>query len=557
MNQKWWQDAIVYQIYPRSFYDTDGDGIGDIPGIIQKLDYIKALGCNVIWLCPIYQSPMKDNGYDIADYYKIDPRFGTNEDVYRLIDEAKKRNIKIIMDLVINHCSSEHEWFKAALKDPLGPYGKYFIIKEGKDGAPPNNWRSIFGGSVWEKIPGTDLYYFHTFAKEQPDLNWETKELREELYKMVNWWLDKGLGGFRVDAITYIKKDHAFPSAPANGPDGLTNANPYSQNYPGIGTFLSELRDRCFKPHNCMTVAEAPGVPADELVNYIGENGYFSMIFDFSYADIDVIPGGDWHQRRLFTAKEFRDTVFETQLNLQKAGWGANYLENHDQPRSLNKYLPEGGINYHSATMLGTFYFFLRGTPYIYQGEELGMVNANWESIDHLDDIQTKDQYRRALAAGLTAEEAMSMVNRRSRDNSRTPFPWTGGLNAGFTEGTPWLPLAGGHLAVNAETEGNDPKSVLSYYKKMIALRKDAKWRDALILGDFKPCLTEYDTIAAYLREYNRQQILILCNFSEKETLVKTDFTADEILLSNYNELQMEANGIRLKPWQAVVFSVE
>ncbi len=525
------KEWTVYQIYPKSFCDGDGDGIGDIKGITSKLSYIKDLGCDAIWICPVYKSPMKDNGYDVSDYYSVDPVFGTNDDLFELIKKAKEKDIEIIMDLVVNHCSSEHEWFKKFLQNPNSKYRDYFIVKEGK--TPPNNWRSIFGGSVWEKVYGTDLYYYHTFSKEQPDLNWESKELREEVYKMINFWLSKGIAGFRVDAITHIKKDLSFKDKTPDGADNL--ANPHMENYSGIGEFLSELRDRCFK--NCMTVAEAPGVTGEALREYIGENGYFSMIFDFSYADMDVASHGNWYQKRHFTKKELRDEVFKTQLNLNKYGWGANYLENHDQPRSPNKYLDV--INYHSVTALGVFWFLLRGTPFIYQGQELGSVNAKWNSLSEFDDLQTKDQYQRAVKSGMSPKEAFKTVSARSRDNSRTPFLWDNDKNHGFTEGTPWL-----KFNENSPSAENNP--VLSFYKEMISLRK--KEKEILIYGDFKPHLTQYDEIFCYVREKDNKKITVVCNFGDSEKSIELE--VNEILLDNYKEYKENV----LKPYQAIVF---
>lgn len=529
--EKWWKESTVYQIYPKSFCDSDGDGIGDIKGITEKLDYINKLGCDVIWLCPVYKSPMKDNGYDVSDYYSIDPVFGTNDDLFELIEKAGKKGIKIIMDLVVNHCSSEHKWFKEFLKNPHSKYRDYFIVKESK--TVPNNWRSVFGGSVWEKIKGTDLYYYHTFAKEQPDLNWECKALREEVYEMINWWLEKGIAGFRVDAITHIKKDLAFKDKVPDGADNL--ASPHMENYNGIDKFLNELKARCFE--NCMTVAEAPGVTGEALKEYIGDNGYFSMIFDFSYADMDVASHGNWYQKRNFTKKEFRDEVFKTHLNLSKYGWGANYLENHDQPRSPNKYLDV--INYHSVTALGVFWFFLRGTPFIYQGQELGSVNTHWNSIDEFDDLQTKDQYKRALSSGMSEREAFETVSARSRDNSRTPFLWDNSKNHGFTEGISWLKF-------NENSKSIVDNPVLNFYKEMISLRKREK--EVLIHGDFEPRLTEYDEIFCYEREKDNKKITVICNFSDSEKNLPLDIK--EILLNNYEEYEENI----LKPFQAIVY---
>ncbi len=529
--KNWWKESTVYQIYPKSFCDHDGDGVGDIRGITEKLWYIEDLGCDVIWLCPVCKSPMKDNGYDVSDYYNINPLFGTNEDFFELIEKANQKGIKIIMDLVVNHCSNEHEWFKEFLKNPDSKYRNYFIVKESK--TLPNNWRSIFGGSVWEKIEGTDLYYYHTFAKEQPDLNWECEELREEVYKMINCWLEKGVAGFRVDAITHIKKDLTFKDKTPDGADNL--ANPKMENHKGIDKFLKELRERCFK--NCMTVAEAPGVEGESLGEYIGENGYFSMIFDFTYADMDVASHGNWYQKRHFTAKEFRDEVFKTQLNLNKYGWGANYLENHDQPRSPDKYL--NVINYHSVTALGVFWMFLRGTPFIYQGQELGSINALWNSLDEFDDLQTKDQYERAIKSGLSEQEAFKIISARSRDNSRTPFLWDKSEKHGFTEGTPWL-----KFNENSKTAEDNP--ILNFYKEMIALRK--KEKDILIYGDFEPHLTEYDEIFCYVRKKDNKKITVICNFGDSNKNLSLDI--NEVLLDNYGEYKENT----LKPYQAIIY---
>jgi len=533
-DNKWWKKSVVYQIYPKSFCDSNGDGIGDIRGITQKLQYIKDLGCDVIWLCPVYKSPMRDNGYDVSDYYSIDPIFGSNEDLFELIEKAKEKDIKIIMDLVVNHCSSEHRWFKEFLKNPDSEYRDYFIVKEGK--SPPNNWRSVFGGSVWERVEGTDLYYYHTFAKEQPDLNWECKALREEVYEMVNWWLQKGIAGFRIDAITHIKKDLSFKDRVSDGADNL--ANPKMENYEGIGKFLNEFKERCFK--DCMTVAEAPGISGEALKEYIGNDGYFSMIFDFTYADMDVMSHGNWYQKKLFTKKEFRDEVFKTQLNLNKYGWGANYLENHDQPRSPDKYLDD--INYYSVTALGVFWFFLRGTPFIYQGQELGSVNASWNSLDEFDDLQTKDQYERSINAGLSQKDAFEIVSNRSRDNSRTPFLWDNSKNNGFTEGTPWL-------KTNEKSKPAKGNPILGFYKKMIALRKK---EDVLIFGDFKPKFTEYDEIFCYEREKESKKITVVCNFGDKDTTLPVKIK--EVLLNNYDDVLKKGEAITLKPYQSIVF---
>lgn len=383
--KKWWQEEVVYQIYPKSFCDGNDDGIGDLRGIISKLDYLKGLGITMLWICPCYQSPMDDNGYDISDYKQIAAEFGSMEDMDELIKKAKEYGIKIILDLVINHTSDEHRWFKKAVSEPESKYHDYYIFKDGAK--EPNNWRSVFGGSVWEKIPDKDEYYFHAFGKKQPDLNWENRELREELYKMVNWWLDKGIAGFRIDAITFIKKDLTWSDREPDGADGLAKCTKASRNQKGIGTFLNELKENTFDRYDCVTVAEAPGVSYDELDEFIGDNGYFSMIFDFRYADFDIASGSEWFKRTSWTIKDFNKKIMESQMALQKYGWGANFIENHDQPRAATKYLKENQNNPDAVKTLAAMYFFLRGTPFIYQGQELGMVNFDRKDIGEFNDI--------------------------------------------------------------------------------------------------------------------------------------------------------------------------
>lgn len=552
---KWWKNSVVYQIYPKSFADSNGDGIGDLKGIISKLDYLQALGVDVIWLCPIYKSPMADNGYDISDYYSIDSQFGSNEDMELLIKEAEKRNIKILMDLVINHSSCEHEWFKKALEDPNSKYANYYIFKEGINGNPPNNWRSIFGGSVWERIEESNKYYFHTFAKEQPDLNWECEDLREELYNLVNYWLEKGLGGYRIDAITFIKKDQSFKSFPSDNDDELVDCNVGCQNQIGINKFLKELKEKTFDKYNCMTVAEAPGVPYSDLKDYISDDGYFSMIFDFSYTDLDVVDG-EWYKARKWEINELRELMFKSQLETEKVGWGALYLENHDQPRSLDKYIPKEDISYESATMLATMYFLLRGTPFIYQGQEIGMTNCKFNSIEEFDDISTHDQYKRALSAGLSEESALEICNRRSRDNSRTPFQWNDKKNAGFTEGTSWLKVNNNHNIINVENQVNDENSLFSYYKRLIKLRKESEYSDIIISGKIEPCLIEYDNVIAYKRVLDNRAILVINNFNNSESSIKINEYVKKVILSNKDELLVQGLKYVLEPYQSVVLEI-
>lgn len=552
---KWWKEAVVYQIYPKSFCDSNSDGIGDIKGIISKLDYLKYLGINVIWISPMYKSPMADNGYDISDYYQIDEKFGTMEDMDNLIKQAKLRNIKIIMDLVVNHSSDEHIWFKKAIKDLNSKYADYYIIKDGINNNPPTNWRSIFGGSVWEKIENTNKYYLHVFAKKQPDLNWENAELREEIYKMINFWLDKGLGGFRIDAITYIKKDNEFKSLPADGIDGLSNVDKSCLNQSGIEVFLKELKTKTFDKYDCMTVAEAPGVPYNNLDKFISDDGFFSMIFDFSYADLDLNENGEWYKQVNWTVNQLRELIFKSQTEVQKVGWGALYLENHDQPRSINKYVPEQDISYYSKTMLATMYFMLRGTPFIYQGQEIGMENCIMDNINEFDDISTYGQYEMALKEGLNQRDALKLVNKRSRDNARTPFQWNNDNNCGFTDSKPWIKINNNYKVINAKSQIDNPNSVFSFYKELISIRKNSIYSDILIYGYIEPCLTEYDNIIAYKRTLNNKSLLIINNFNSKNISIKLETDIKNIILNNYTNFRNDTI-CDFQPYQSVIIEI-
>ncbi|HFP9406366.1 TPA: alpha-glucosidase [Raoultella planticola] len=543
----WWKESVIYQVYPKSFYDSNNDGIGDIRGIITKLPYLKTLGITLIWVSPFYQSPMADNGYDIADYYVVNPDFGDMEDVNALIRQAADMGIKVMIDLVVNHTSDEHRWFQAALADPASSYRDYYIFKPAVNGAAPNNWRSIFGGSAWEKVPGEEMYYLHVFHKKQPDLNWENPALREEIYAMINWWLGKGIAGFRIDAITFIKKDQDFGSLPADGIDGLVSIKSKARNRPGIELFLNELKQKTFKKFNCVTVGEAPGVPLDEYDRFIGPEGYFDMIFDFHAADIDVENGSEWFRQCDWSVKEFRETLFASQRAFTEAGWGTTFIENHDQPRALSKLVREVDYqNESGATALAGMYFFMHGTPFIYQGQELGMKNFCRSDISEFDDISSLDNYYRSLAEGFSAQEAMGFVNRRSRDNSRTPFPWSEGINAGFNHGAkPWLALSSDDFSLNAKQQMARQDSVFSFYKKMIALRNIA-FPETLIYGEFLPLEEVADDIIAYERRSPTVRIISITNMSGKDQ----PFTLPdgEILLSNYDNITSP-----LKPYQTIL----
>ena len=574
LDKKWWQKEVGYQIYPRSFYDSNNDGIGDLNGITAKLDYLKELGITLIWVCPIFKSPMDDNGYDISDYYDVNPEFGTKEDLERLITEAEKREIKIILDLVINHTSDEHEWFLEALKNPESKYRNYYIFKRGKNGLPPTNWRSHFGGSAWEKVEGeadengNEMYYLHLFTKKQPDLNWENPEVREELYKMVNYWLEKGIAGFRVDAINSIKKDENYLNLPVDGADGLAYNVKYTLNQPGIEEFLSELAKETFKKYNCMTVAETPMLEYERYNDFIGEDGFFSMIFDFSYADLDMTKGGFYYSLRDIPTIELRNAIFESQLTQQKYGWGAPFLENHDLPRSLNKFFGEKA-NETNAKLLGNVFFFLRGTPFIYQGQEIGMDNFVRKDISEFDDIASKDQYQRALGEKFSTEEALYFVNKRSRDNSRTPMQWDNSKNAGFSENEnikSWIKLTGSKAVTNVKNQLNDEKSIFAHYKKMIDLRQNGKYSDCLIYGDFIPVPLENEKIIAYVRKYGNQKLLCISNFSELKQEVKLndiakvlgekEITLGEILINNFDKIGKDEKKLNLEGFQSLLVEI-
>ena len=547
---KWWQNEIVYQIYPRSFCDSNGDGIGDLKGITSKLDYLKNLGVTMLWICPCYESPMADNGYDISDYKKIADEFGTMEDMDELINEAKKRDIKIILDLVINHTSDEHKWFQEALKDPESKYHDYYIFKEGSKSI--NNWRSMFGGTVWEKVPGRDEVYLHVFHKKQPDLNWENEEVRKELYDMVNWWLEKGIAGFRIDAITFIKKDLTWKDREADGVDGLAKCTKAARNQPGIGEFLNELKENTFKKHDCMTVAEAPGVPYEELEEFIGEDGYFSMIFDFRYADLDVASGSEWFKRVPWTIKDLNQKIMDSQMALQKCGWGANFIENHDQPRATTKYLKENQDNKDAVKTLAAMYFLLRGTPFIYQGQELGMVNFQRKGIEEFNDISSIDQYYRAIDEGLTERESLRAINLRSRDNTRTPFPWNGQKYGGFSTEKPWLKMTEEHPKVNAVDQVGREGSIYQFYKEMINFRQNSEYKNCLVFGNIEP-MESSENVIAYRRYTEDESIECWFNLGVEEVTEELKDSNVEVIWGNMKQVELKQDHLTLKPFQTVL----
>lgn len=556
LEKQWWHGKTAYQIYPKSFCDSNGDGIGDLQGIIRKLDYLKRLGIDIVWLSPIYVSPLADQGYDIADYYNIDPRFGTMDDMDQLLAEAKKRDMYILMDLVVNHCSDEHEWFLKACEDPDGRYGKFFYIKTVKEGDPlPCNWRSYFGGPVWEKLPGhDDKYYLHVFHKKQPDLNWENPELREEIYKMINWWLDKGLAGFRIDAIINIKKALPFKNYPEDRDDGLSSIHNMLHEAQGVGEFLGEMRDRCFKPHNAFTVGEVFNEKPEDLPDFIGNDGYFSSMFDFAETIFGSNPGG-WHKNLDITPDDYRSCVFATQRKIDDIGFISNIIENHDEPRGVSRYIPEGEADDTSKKLLATMYFLVKGLPWIYQGQEIGMENVKLTSIEEVDDISSLDSYKVALAEGVSKEAALHAVEKYGRDNARTPFQWTAGKNAGFTTGTPWLKINPNFRQINLAAQQNDPGSVYNYYRSLIALRKNPDYYDTLVYGDFTPYLPEMHNVMAYLRTNREsgQQILVIGNYQKAPQTLPLPGHFSDVLLNNLDGIQIAGRQITLSGYQTVV----
>ncbi len=539
MQKKWWHDKVAYQIYPKSFCDTNGDGIGDLRGIISKLDYLKELGVDIIWLSPIYKSPFVDQGYDISDYYAIAEEFGTMEEFDELLAEAKKRDMYLIMDLVVNHCSDKHEWFQKALADPDGPYADYFYFRKGKNGNPPSNYRSYFGGNCWEPVPGSDKYYFHMFAKEQPDLNWENPKLREEIYRMINWWLDKGLAGFRIDAIINIKKDLAFPDMEPDGDDGLASCWRMVENVEGVDELLEDLKNHTFAKKDAFTVGEVFNIGVEDLPDFIGENGHFSTIFDFSAHMLSDGKHG-WYDAPPISFDAWKKAITDSQMRVQNVGFEANIIENHDEPRGVSRFLPDYAQNADGAKMLGTVSVLLRGIPFIYQGQEIGMQNARWNSVDEFDDISTKDQYRVAREAGLSDAEALAVCSVMSRDNARTPMQWKDAPQAGFTSGTPWLKVNDNYPVINVEKEEGQLDSVLHYYRKLIALRKSGEYRELFTYGKFEPAYENADHVMAYYRILQGRRVLVAANFGTDTIELDWEVPAKKVLLSNKKRTNAE-----------------
>ena len=536
---KWWQKKSVYQIYPKSFLDTAGKGTGNLRGVIKKLDYIKSLGVGAIWLTPIYDSPQVDNGYDIANYTSIDPRFGTIADFDELIREAKARNIKIVMDLVFNHTSDQHAWFKESKSSKTNPKADWYIWRDEK-----TNWRSIFGGSAWEFCAERGQYYLHTFAKEQPDLNWENPEVRQALFDAANFWTERGVGGFRIDAIVYIKKPSEFTDGEVDSEDGLSSIHNITAATDGILDFLREFKEKVFEGRDIFTVAEANGVKPANLGDWVGETGVFDMLFEFSHVNIMFDRGVEiWHRARLYKLSEWKKALTDSQ-KATKNSWYPIYFENHDRPRSINTFFPAGSDKILAAKALATILFTLRGTPFIYQGEELGFENAKFDSIDAYDDISTRGNYNLALADGLSEKQAMKFVQKFSRDNARTPMQWDSSKNAGFTSGKAWLPVHDDFKTCNVENQEKNPDSVLNFYRTLSELRNSS---EVLISGDYEELYPENEELYIFKRTLGDKKLIIAVNFTTHN--VNLPISGGKKILGNYPD---EENYLR--PTEAVIY---
>ncbi|QHE60829.1 alpha,alpha-phosphotrehalase [Rossellomorea vietnamensis] len=553
MTKKWWKESVVYQIYPRSFMDSNGDGIGDIKGIISKLDYLKKLGIDVIWLSPVYESPNDDNGYDISDYKKIMDEFGTMADWEEMLEEMHNRGMKLVMDLVVNHSSDEHGWFVESRKSKDNPYRDYYIWREGKDGKEPNNWESVFSGSAWEYDEGTEEYFLHLFSKKQPDLNWENPKLRREIYDMMTFWLDKGIDGFRMDVINFISKVPTLPDAP--NPEGkpYASGHEYFMNGPRIHEFLQEMNQEVLSHYEAMTVGEMPGVTPEEAVLYTGEDrNEVNMVFQFEHMDVDSGPGGKWDVIP-FDLVKLKSILTKWQTELHGKGWNSLYWNNHDQPRIVSRLGQDGEYRVKSAKMLATLLHMMQGTPYIYQGEELGMTNVRFSSIDEYRDIETLNMYREKIAQGMDPEEIMESIYVKGRDNARTPMQWDDTKHGGFTEGEPWIASNPNYREINAEKALHDPESIFYYYQKLIAIRKE---HDIIPYGSFELHYADHPSVYAYTRTHGNEKILVLCNVSGEEQVIDNiasfDITQTEILISN--EEMHEKDAFTLNPWEATVY---
>ncbi|WP_415313969.1 glycoside hydrolase family 13 protein [Clostridium perfringens] len=553
MNKKWWKELIAYQIYPKSFMDSNGDGIGDIQGIISKLDYLKDLGIDLIWLCPMYKSPNHDNGYDISDYKDILDEFGTMDDFNELLNEVHNRGMKLIIDLVINHTSHEHPWFIESRSSRDNPKRDWYIWREGKGYEEPNNWESIFKGSAWEFCENSEEYYLHLFAKEQPDLNWENKEVRRELYNMINWWLDKGIDGFRVDAISHIKKEEGLKDM--DNPEGLKYVSSFEKhmNVEGINSHLKELKEETFSKYDIVTVGEANGVSANEADHWVAEDeGTFNMIFQFEHLNL-----WNYEEGQGFDVKAYKDVLTNWQNSLEGKGWNALFIENHDIPRVVSTWGNDKEYLTECAKAFGAIYFLQKGTPFIYQGQELGMTNVKYHSICEYDDVKTINTYNERIESGVSEEIALKEAWVTSRDNSRTPMQWNSSKNAGFTCGKPWIGVNENYKTINVEVEERDENSVLNFYKKLIKLKKS---NEALIYGVYDLILEEDENIFAYTRTLNNDKFLIMANLTgenAKYVYEKEKLNSKDLILNNYEICEHKnLTEFILKPYECRVYKL-
>lgn len=550
MNQPWWKKAVVYQIYPKSFYDTTGNGEGDLQGIIKKLDYLKELGVDVLWLTPIYESPQKDNGYDISDYYKIHEPYGSMEDFEQLLEEAHKRGIKIIMDIVINHTSTAHEWFQKALTSKDNPYRDYYVWKDGKEGEPPTNWISKFGGSAWQYDEATEQYYLHLFDVTQADLNWENEAVRKDLYKMMEYWLKKGVDGFRLDVINLISKDQSFPN------DDRGDGRRFYTDGPRIHEYLHEMNQAVFSKYDIMTVGEMSSTSIDNCIQYTNpKSEELNMTFNFHHLKVDY-PNGEKWTKADFDFQELKNILSKWQVEMNKGdGWNALFWCNHDQPRVVSRFGNDEEYHNESAKMLATAIHMMQGTPYIYQGEEFGMTNPKFNDIDEYRDVESLNMFQIMKEEGRSEEEILEILKQKSRDNSRTPVQWNDEKNAGFTAGTPWIPTAPNYKEINAEKALEDKDSIFYHYQKLIQLRKEY---DIITDGDYQLLLEDHQDIFAYVRSNPHEKLLVINNFYGKETTFELPESLNgdsvEILLSNYQDSSTDIQQIQLRPYESIVY---
>ena len=555
MYETWWKEAVVYQIYPKSFMDSNGDGIGDIPGIISKLDYLKELGITVLWICPLYRSPQKDNGYDISDYQAIHEAFGSMEDFEALLAGAHERGIKIVMDLVVNHTSDQHKWFVESRSSKESKYRDYYIWRDAKDGKEPTNWGGCFGGSAWQYDETTDQYYLHQFAVEQPDLNWENPVVRKEVFDMMNWWCEKGIDGFRMDVISLISKPEVYEDGPINTNDGYSAVGCITANGHRVHEFLKEMNREVLSKYDLFTVGECSGVTVEEAKKYAGaDTGELNMVFQFEHMDLDGDEHGKWTKKQLYLP-DLKENFTKWQNELDGQAWNSLYWDNHDQPRIVSR-LGNDSEEYRvlSAKMLGTCLHMMQGTPYIYQGEELGMTNFPFRNISQVDDIECKNAYQTlVLDKKEYSEETMfEIISKKSRDNARTPMQWNDSKNGGFTTGTPWLSVNPNYTYINADSQIHDPDSVFSYYKKLIELRNNNK---IIVYGSYSLLCPDDEKIYAFLRTLGEEKLLVICNFTSETLALPSDVAeqkdmAKDIMISNYAE-----PSDTLRPYETVVYT--